>query len=373
MEKRFRKTVDFLDKIYNFEEVDRPAYVISPGVTYRYEDFERVYRNPRLQLSIQMEEIKVHEENNIEDDYIPMLMPGFGAVGMAEGFGGKVLWFKKDHPKILPVLKSAKDIKKLKKPDVKAGLMGEILKMSKYFQQETDFRYPICEGEHYTPVELAFELIDTTNGIYAMMDEPKLMHDLLAMITETIFDFVEEQRKVVKEYVFGKILGSTGIYIKEGNGIYLCEDSMVNLSPELFREFSLPYLNIISERFGGLFLHSCGDFKHQIDNIKLIKNLKGINFGASEISYELIVENFSGKAVIAPHLGLNIRIKFKSLEDFAEYIMKKRKMNTGNYFQIQDVNSIGYGDDVVDKAGFFNSTLLDKKRIKGLVNILKNH
>jgi len=373
MEKRYQKTIDFLGRIYNFEEVERPAYVISPGVTYNYEDFEKTYRDPDLQLSVQLTEIKAHEEKNIEDDYIPMLMPWFGAVGMAEGFGGEVLWFKKDHPKILPVLKSARNIKKLKKPNVKSGLMGEILKMTKYFQQETDFKYPICEGEHYTPVELAFELIDTTSGIYAMIDEPKLMHNLLEIITETLFDFIEEQRKLAKEYVFGKNVGSTGIYIKEGNGIYLCEDSMVNLSPELFREFSLPYLNIISERFGGLFLHSCGDFKHQIENLKLIKNLKGINFGASEISYDLIVENFAGDTVIAPHLGLNNRIKFESLEAFSKYIMEKRKMNTGNYFQIQDINSIGYGEDVVNKAGFFNSTFLDDKRIKDLVNIFKNN
>ena len=371
MEQRYRETAKFLEKIYKFEEVDRPAYVIGPGVDFQYDDFSKVFLDPELQLKVQLAEIKTHEDKHIEDDYIPMLSPWFGVVGLLEGFGGKIHWSKRDYPQIEPVLQTPADIRKLKKPDVKSGLLGKELEYTRYFQKETNYKYPICLGEHMSPMEIIFALMDTTSILFAMMDEPKLVHDLLSMVTETVTDFIAEQRKISEEHNLGFCIGSSGEYIPEGYGIWLSADSIVNLSPDLFSEFFVPYINIISDHYGGVFIHSCGNFEHVLDSFDQIKNLRGIDFGASETSYDLIVEKFSGKAVLCPHLGLNHRIVFDSLELFTKYTMDKRKMNTGSYFQITDINSLGYGDDVVTKIGSFNNTILDEDRIWKLVDILR--
>lgn len=371
MQSRYQKTADFLEKIYKFEEVDRPAYVIGPGVDFHYDDFTRMYLDPELQLSVQLAEIGVHEEKHVEDDYIPMLMPGFGVVGMLEGFGGRVIWSKNDYPKIEPVLGSPADIRRLKKPDVKSGLMGKELEYTRFFQEETDFKYPICLGEHMSPLEMVFALMDTTSVTFGMMDEPKLMHDLLSMVTETMIEFIAEQRAVAHEYNLGFSIGSSGEYIPEGYGVWLSADSIVNLSPDLCEEFFVPSMNVISDEYGGVFIHSCGNFEQVIDTFDSIRDLRGIDFGASETSYDLLVEKFGGKAVLAPHLGLNRRIVFDSLEQFTESLMTGKKTDTGNYFQITDINSLGYGNDVVDKIGSFNNTLLDEKRIGRLADIVR--
>ena len=97
MQPRYQKTAGVLEKIYKFEPVDRPAYVIAPGVDYHYDDFSRVFLDPQLQLSVQLTEINAHEEKHVEDDFIPMLMPWFGVVGMLEGFGGEVIWSRNDR------------------------------------------------------------------------------------------------------------------------------------------------------------------------------------------------------------------------------------------------------------------------------------
>jgi len=368
--RKYEKRAEFIKNIFDFEEVGRPAYVIGPGVNYKYDDFSKMLLDPQLQLKTQLIEIKAHD--GIDDDYIPMLMPTFGVVGLPEGFGGKVKWHKKDYPKIEPIIKSVADIKKIKKPDVKEGLTGKLLEYTKYFGEETDYRYPVCLSEHYPPLEIMFLLMETKDTLFAMMDEPKLIHQLLLVINEAIIDFINEQKKIAREFNTGFSIGSTGMYIPEGYGIYLSADSIVNLSPELFKEFFVPSVNVLSEEYGGIFLHSCGNFEHLLDSFKLIKNLRGICFGASETSYEKIVDKFSGKAVLAPHLGLNNRIRFNSLEDFTKHLMKYKKIDTGNYFQLQDINSLGYGDDAVNKIGSFNSTILDRDRIRGLENILKN-
>ncbi len=371
MQQKYHKTVKFLEKIYTFEKVDRPAYVIGPGVNFNYDDFSKMFLDPHIQLSVQLAEIKAHEDKHIEDDYIPMLQPWFGVVGILEGLGGKVIWSKNDYPKIEPVLNSPADIIKLKKPDVKAGLLGKELEFTRYFQEKTNYQYPICLGEHMSPLEILFALMNTTNVIYAMMDEPKLIHDLLSMITETLCSFIAEQRKVAEEYNLGFCIGSSGEYIPDGYGIWLSADSIVNLSPDLCEEFFVPYINEISDLYGGVYIHSCGNFEHVLDTFDSIRNLRGIDFGASETSYDLIVEKFAGKAVLSPHLGLNHRIIFDSLEQFTKHLVDGKKMNTGNYFQITDINSLGYGDDVVNKIGSFNNTLLDENRIRGLVDIVR--
>ncbi|MHB8276505.1 MAG: uroporphyrinogen decarboxylase family protein [Candidatus Humimicrobiaceae bacterium] len=373
LKRKYQKKINFIKKIFDFDYVERPAYVIGPGIAIDYDDFSEVYLNSQLQLSTQLNEFKIRENLRIEDDYIPMLMPWFGGViEIVEAFGGKVQWYKKDNPKILPIFESTKDIMNLKKPNVKEGLLGILLERTKYFQEETNFKYPIAVSVHSSPLEIIFALMETSKVIFAMIDTPRLIHHLLEIVTETLIDFIEEQKRVAKELTLGFSLCSTGIYIPEGYGIFLGVDSMVNLSPELHKEFSIPYLNILSEKYGGVFLHSCGNFEHLIDSLKLIRNLRGIDFGASETSYEKVVENFAGKVVIAPHLGFNRRIKFNSLEDFTNYIIKNKKMDTGNYFQIQDINSLGYENDINKKIGSFKCTSLSSKEIKKLEKILKS-
>jgi len=374
LKRKYQEKINFIKKIFDFGDVERPAYVISPGIAIDYDDFSEAYLNSQLQLSNQLDEIKMHENLRIEDDYIPMLMPWFGGViEIVEAFGGEVQWYKKDNPKILPIIENIKDVMKLKKPNIRKGLLGNLLERTKYFQEETNFKYPIGLSVHMSPLEIIFALMDTTKLIFAMIDKPKLVHNLLEIATETFIDFVEEQKKVSKDLNLGFSLCSTGIYIPNGYGILLNADSMINLSPELNDEFSIPYLNILSEKYGGIFLHSCGNFEHLIDSLKNIKNLRGIDFGASETSYEKIVENFTGKAVIAPHLGFNRRIKFSSLEDFTNYIVKNKKMNTGNYFQIQDINSLGYENNLNKKISSFRCTNLSIKEIKKIEKFLKSN
>ena len=65
--------------------------------------------------------------------------------------------------------------------------------------------------------------------------------------------------------------------IDSNDGISVSDDETILLSPGLFEEFGLPYLNRISDAFGGLYYHCCGDFGHVLDKILKIKGLRAIN------------------------------------------------------------------------------------------------
>ena len=65
--------------------------------------------------------------------------------------------------------------------------------------------------------------------------------------------------------------------VHPGDGISISDDEAILLSPELYEGFGLPYLNRISEAFGGIYYHCCGDFGFLLDHILEIKGLRAIN------------------------------------------------------------------------------------------------
>jgi hypothetical protein len=72
----------------------------------------------------------------------------------------------------------------------------------------------------------------------------------------------------------------------------------MNLSPELYREFSIPYDNLLLERFGGGVVHFCGRGDHYIDILSAQKGVTGINMTQPEYNdMEKIYSNTVDKGI----------------------------------------------------------------------------
>ena len=54
------------------------------------------------------------------------------------------------------------------------------------------------------------------------------------------------------------------------------------ISAEMHEEFHVPYLNQLSEVFGGIYHHTCGKWTHQFGSLEKITRLRGLEFGAPE-------------------------------------------------------------------------------------------
>ena len=67
------------------------------------------------------------------------------------------------------------------------------------------------------------------------------------------------------------------VYMPPRMGVGMTEDFMHLLSPGLYEEFGLPYVNRIAREFGGVFLHCCGVFKQHLPVVKRIENLRGLD------------------------------------------------------------------------------------------------
>ena len=96
----------------------------------------------------------------------------------------------------------------------------------------------------------------------------------------------------------------------------------------------------VPDGFGGIFIHSCGNWLHQIPSLAKVRGLRGLEFGASEKPFGPVAEYFAGRAVLACRVGLHRDIKFKNMADFVAAILKSKKTNRGLFINVDITNGL---------------------------------
>jgi hypothetical protein len=107
------------------------------------------------------------------------------------------------------------------------------------------------------------ELLWGSSLFMDLFDSPELVHTLLKLITDTYSTFMRETEKVLPLY-HGTTVHWGGLMRGK---IMLRDDSAMNLSPEMFREFIAPYDQQLLDEFDGGAIHFCGRGDHYIDQI----------------------------------------------------------------------------------------------------------
>ena len=87
-----------------------------------------------------------------------------------------------------------------------------------------------------------------------------------------------------------------GILYHRGK-ILLRDDSAMNLSPELYREYALPYDAELLEQYGGA-VHFCGRGDHYAEALSTAKGLYGVNVSQPDYNdMEKIYRNTVDKGI----------------------------------------------------------------------------
>jgi hypothetical protein len=177
------------------------------------------------------------------------------------------------------------------------------------------------------PLDTAYLVWDSCDFMVAMYEHPKEAHHLLRLVTDLIIKFTKELRSKVGEFVPAHF---PPVYLPDGLGITVSEDCLAVLSAKCWEEFSLPYLNEVSEEFGGVVIHSCGNIAHQLGNLKKVHQLRGINFGVSETKFEVVWEALHGQTVIIPHCSTEMVVAdFKNAVEWIEHALRIKTHNRG--------------------------------------------
>lgn len=188
----------------------------------------------------------------------------FGAVVEPSAWGESVIWMEEGAPHVEPGIKKYEDILSLSTLDPSnVEMMDRVMKEYKFLWDNLDRtyieEYGYLRNMAYAlgPLETAGLAMGYEKFFMGMYDRPELIHKLLEIITEGIIEWCKLQSTVN-----GKL-----------ERVYLPDHLPTQLSPELFREFGLPYLKQITDEFSNclIFWHNEGRVNHIIDELKELK------------------------------------------------------------------------------------------------------
>ena len=196
----------------------------------------------------------------------PYLEPWHGVGVYAAAYGCKYEWVPGEAPQTRPIFQSLDEIDNIKKPDMAAcEEMMAVLEMIRYFKEKTGGELDISLTDTQSPNDTASLIVDTTEFFMATIEEPERLHPLMQSITDLICQFSDEQKNTIGER-FTKP-GHLMISSIDSSGISISDDNMAFLSPESYTNTSLRYNNILSDYFGGLAVHTCGNAVHKLNRL----------------------------------------------------------------------------------------------------------
>ena len=321
-------TQSFLDRVWQLRNDERPAVqfnVQADTGTTMLERFEDVGKMMRHQLA------EMAGKAGIVDDSVPAFFPYLGTAIFPSAFGCPVQWYPDQDPWARPILRDARDVYDLPEPAVTDGDLARALDYTRAMAAAPQ-RLPVRMTDVQGPLGIASLIWGEEGLMMAMYDAPDAVHHLMAKVTRLIIAFVMEQRRIVHAAGLPFIpCHFPPIWMPDGTGIAVSDDMIALLSPRMYAEFALPYMNRLAEAFGGIMLHSCGDFQHNLGNVRRIHNLRGVDFAASETPFGAMSDALAEQCVLSVRLGLNKEIHFPTIPAFVQSVLAERRTNRGLY------------------------------------------
>lgn len=298
------------------------------------------FNDPAKMLAHWVKEVEDHR--GIRDDYVPVRPTYLGTGVFPSAFGSPIHWFENADPWAEPVVFSdASAVYSLYRPSVRDGLLGRVLDLTRFMattrtsvpESASPVRVRVTDVQG--PLDVAYLVWHSEEFLVALHKHQKEVHALMRMCTDLIVSFVREQRRVATS------LGAEfvpchypPIWMPDGWGIAVSDDCAALLSPRQYAQFALPYLNEISDAFGGVFVHSCGDFTHNLENLEKVRNLRGIDFAVGEQPFGPVADRFSGRCVLSVRLGLDKERRFASIPEWVEYVVRSAPTPRGLYLTV---------------------------------------
>ncbi len=272
------KTAD----VFAFKPVKQPPFMVNSALYWIFgldtETLPETYCEDPAVMTTFQERTYYDQVKEIDDDFVPYLMPWFGTIVAASAFGCKIEFpYKQDpaaNPRFYPV-QTADDIKQLQIPDPeKDGLMPKVLDFLRYMKQNSFL--PVGITDFQGPLTTANQLMGYDKLIYLMHDSPSLAHELMDKVTEGLIRWVKKQKEVIGE-AWNECISDQQVYTGKHAGVWFSDDDAVLISAKMYKEFVVPYNSRILETFGGGCVHYCGNATHHADNFLNTKGLLALN------------------------------------------------------------------------------------------------
>jgi hypothetical protein len=246
-------------------------------------------------------------------------------------------------PWIKKLIHDPAQVKDISVPDIYSGWPGNVLRgMTEQLTTLPDNELIRCP-DIQSPLGIA-ELMWDDSFYTSFYENPDQIHELLDKITTYQIAYITEFNQLIGARL--NPCGFPGIWA-DGPGTMIADDTMSLLSPAMHAEFSVPYINRIADACGPIYYHSCTWTEKYFDNIHSIRNVKSYNWNPGDsIDFGIIAREFGGKAMLAPHLVINMHRekgalawekKFTDEVDFFKYMVESTPKNAAVYFWFSNI------------------------------------
>lgn len=263
-----------------------------------------VCRTPQESLDMQLEALARTIQRDLPTDTVPFLEPWFGVGVFANAAGAKYFWTEGQSPQTHYIAHTEEEMDAVEFDNENSEAMCLVLQAIDFFKSETRGLIPISATDTQSPIDTATLILDTSTFFTALYTEPERAHIFLQKITDSVIDFTKKQAALLGDAWARP--GHLSAAVRGGNGMALSDDNIVMLSPGHYTEFAVPYNEQISREFGGLGIHSCGNYEKQLDALLATEGLLQVDGAFTKenldpnpnLNYELWREKFKDGRVI---------------------------------------------------------------------------
>lgn len=272
-----------------------------------------------------------------DPDPKPKPLITFGMVMLPGVFGCELVFEKDALPWANPLNMSEADIEKLQKPDIlNSWPMKEMVRQMDYLEG----KYGKVVGDLNTTGVLNLAMKIRGEALYIdFFENPELCHKLMKLCAETMIELFHYVKKRTGT-------GALDVTPMCDPSIYVVPNcSVEQVSGKTYKEFILPYDQMVAEACQPFGIHHCGSIDEVLDGYSQIKNLAFMEIGfGSDVA--------NARKVFGPNVALNSRIdpvlmKNGSVEEVVAEA--KKLIDQGRPYHNFSIDTVGLTDGTPDE------------------------
>jgi hypothetical protein len=235
------------------------------------------------------------DQEAVYDFTVPHLKTGIGLGAIAASFTGASRWSDDSDAWIEPIIKDQPSaVYDLALPDPHRSGQNPLIfqRLRRYQDQDA---YPVQPCNIASPLTTASYIWGYGDFLPALVFNPAEVHHLLELVTQATINAVRAQMEAIKDLW---CLSHEDWYMPTEMGIRVSDDVLAVISPKHYREFGVRYNNMLAREFGGIVIHSCGEFAFQVPTILETEELRAIDLALPHINMQKLAEVAAGKVAL---------------------------------------------------------------------------
>jgi hypothetical protein len=247
-------------------------------------------------------------------------------------------------PTPIPLFTNIQAAAKAPLPGLDAGIMPDVERIAGHYRENLPGWVHVVAPMPSGPFSAAMELRGS-DILMDLLDEPDLCRKFISNCAQLQINVEGRVRQLTGTPPRDENITNFSIF---GAGLRLGDDSLVNLSPAMIREFCLPTYVQVNNHFGGIgHIHFCSlphsRFEHVYQALIPAPQVKVVSSQFGFEYYEQHLDELRGCLAIETFYGDDVYPyvceKYGSFRDWANYFVPRFKNESGlvMYFQIGSV------------------------------------